>query len=193
MDLDEVYVPDRTAWRRWLTEHAARSQGVWLVYDKGPDRSLSYDDIVEEALCVGWVDSKPRSRSERQSMLYVAPRRPGSSWSRLNKERVERLTAEGRMQPRGLAVVESARADGSWSALDEVETLVEPDDLAAALNEQPSARAHWDRFPRSTRRAILEWIAGAKTATTRAARIQSTADEAAAGRRANQWRQPKGR
>jgi uncharacterized protein YdeI (YjbR/CyaY-like superfamily) len=87
---------------------------------------------------------------------------------------------------------DAAKAGGSWSALDDVETLAEPEDLVAALHARPAARASWDAFPRSTRRAILEWIAGAKTASTRAARIQKTVDEASVGRRANQWRQPKG-
>lgn len=188
----EVYIPDRAAWRRWLSENAAGGQGVWLIYDKGPARRLSADDISEEALCFGWIDSKPRSLSATQAKIYVAPRKKGSSWSRLNKTRVERLTAEGLMDSRGLAVVEAARADGSWNALDLVETLTEPPELTAALDARPDARASWDSFPRSARRAILEWICNARTETTRAKRIQTTVDEAAEGRRANQWRQPKG-
>jgi uncharacterized protein YdeI (YjbR/CyaY-like superfamily) len=95
------------------------------------------------------------------------------------------------MTPAGLAVVEAARRDGTWTALDTVEDLTEPAALAAALDAAPAARANWDSFPRSAKRAILEWIGTAKTATTRDRRIQQTVDEATAGRRANQWRQPK--
>lgn len=95
------------------------------------------------------------------------------------------------MAPAGLAADRAAQADGSWNALDQVEELTEPADLRAALDAQPPARAHWEDFPRSTKRAILEWIDTAKTDTTRARRVQQTASEAAAGRRANQWRQPK--
>ena len=187
-----TYVADRAAWRTWLTEHAAHSTGIWLVYDKGPRRQLSYTDIVEEALCFGWVDSRPRALDDTRAMLYLAPRKPSSSWSRANKQRVERLTAAGDMTPDGLAVVEAARTSGTWSALDEVEDGVEPDELTAALDAVPAARGQWDAFPRSARRAILEWLNGAKRPETRARRVATVVAEAAEGRRANQWRQPGG-
>jgi uncharacterized protein YdeI (YjbR/CyaY-like superfamily) len=87
------------------------------VYDKGEGRALGYDDIVEEALCFGWVDSLPRRLSDQQAMLYVAPRKPSSSWSRRNKERVEQLMAAGLMRPSGLAAVKAARANGKWRHL----------------------------------------------------------------------------
>jgi uncharacterized protein YdeI (YjbR/CyaY-like superfamily) len=97
------------------------------------------------------------------------------------------------MRPRGLAAIQAAQADGSWNALDAVETLTEPSDLEAALNSVPAARASWDTFPRSARRAILEWISSAKSDATHDPRVRKTVDEAALGRRANQWRQPSGR
>lgn len=189
-DRPRVHVADRAAWRTWLHENATTSSGIWLVYDKGPDRRLGYDDIVEEALCFGWVDSRPRVLDDQKAMIMVAPRRPTSSWSRINKERVARLTEAGLMAPPGLAAVEAAKANGRWNALDAVEDLTEPDDLRAALDAQPVARAQWDAFPRSAKRAILEWITGAKRPRTRADRIERTVSEAAQGRRANQWRQP---
>jgi len=191
-DAEQVYGPDRAAWRRWLEQHAAASGGVWLVFDKGPGRRLSYDDVVEEALCFGWVDSLPRTLDDARSMLYVSPRAPRSNWSRANSERVERLTAAGAMTPAGLAVVEAARASGTWSALDAVEDGVEPDDLRAALDAVPTARAAWDGFPRSARRGILEWVGSAKRPQTRAQRVATVVSEAAEGRRANQWRRPLG-
>ena len=192
-DAPQAYLADRAAWRAWLTEHAAGSTGIWLVYDKGPGRRLSYDDIVDEALCFGWVDSLPRTLDNARGMLYVAPRKPRSNWSRINKERVERLIAAGAMTPAGLAVVEAARAGGTWDALDRVEDGVEPDDLAAALDAVPSARREWNAFPRSARRAILEWLDNAKRPETRARRVATVVAEATEGRRANQWRQPTGR
>jgi uncharacterized protein YdeI (YjbR/CyaY-like superfamily) len=192
-DGPQVHAADRAGWRTWLSEHAAGSTGIWLVYEKGPGRRLSYDDIVEEALCFGWIDSLPRTIDDTRAMLYVAPRKPSSSWSRVNKQRVERLIAAGAMTPDGLAVVESARASGTWNALDRVEDGVEPDDLAAALDAVPSARQEWDAFPRSARRAILEWVDGAKRPETRARRVAAAVAQAAEGRRANQWRQPMGR
>lgn len=191
---DKVTIESRAQWRRWLGSHHADTPGIWLVtWKKSSGRpTVPYDDIIEEALCVGWVDSRPRSLDADRSQLLVTPRKPGSNWSRLNKQRVERLTAAGRMRPSGLAAVEAAKADGTWTALDDVENLIEPDDLAAALDAVPAARREWDGFPRSTRRAILEWIGSAKTPVTRDKRITNTVDEAAVGRRANQWRQPTG-
>jgi uncharacterized protein YdeI (YjbR/CyaY-like superfamily) len=189
----EVYVPDRAAWRAWLEENAGTSRGIWLVYDKGPGRRLSYPEIVEEALCFGWVDGQSRPLDDRQAMIRVTPRNPRSNWSRVNKERIERLTAAGAMTPAGLAVVEAAKERGTWTALDQVEDGVEPDDLRAALDAVPAARREWDAFPRSARRAILEWVGSAKRPETRAARVTATVSEAAEGRRANAWRQPKGR
>jgi uncharacterized protein YdeI (YjbR/CyaY-like superfamily) len=182
------YAPDRAAWRSWLAANASTSAGVWLVYDRGTGRPFGYEDIVEEALCFGWIDSKGRGLDETRTMLYLAPRKPRSAWSRPNKERVERLIAAGLMTEAGLAVIEAAKQRGTWTALDEVEEGVEPQDLAAALDAEPLARKNWDAFPRSAKRAILEWISLAKRPQTRLARVQTTVTEAAAGRRANQWR-----
>lgn len=190
---DSVHPRSRAEWRAWLQKHHARGEGVWLVsYKKATDKPrLEYDEAVEEALCFGWVDSKPAKLDDERSMLYFAPRKPKSGWSGINKERVERLIAAGWMAPAGLAKVDAAKADGSWNALDSATALEIPPDLEAALDALPSARAHFDAFPPSARRAILEWISLAKKPETRASRVDETAREAAENRRANQWRQPK--
>lgn len=190
---EQVEVASRAQWRAWLFDHHASAPGVWLVTFKKAtgERHLPYDDVVEEALCFGWVDSKGRLLDDARSQLLVTPRKPGSNWSRKNKQRVERLLADGLMASAGLAAVEGARADGSWTALDDVEDLLEPDDLRAALDGDPQARRRWDGFPPSTRRGILEWIGNAKRDETRAKRIGETASLAAQSIRANQWRQPK--
>ncbi|GAB4460645.1 MAG: hypothetical protein OHK0037_08230 [Elainellaceae cyanobacterium] len=121
-------------------------------------------------------------------MLWFAPRKPGTSWSKLNKDRVEKLLAAGQIEPAGLAKIEAARQDGSWNALDAVEALEMPPDLAAALAEYETALPNFEAFPRSSRRGILEWIASAKKPETRARRIAETARLAAENVRANQWR-----
>lgn len=185
-----MLVDSRATWRRWLSAHHARSSGIWLVTwrkDSGGPY-LAYDAIVEEALCFGWIDSKPRALDATRTMLWLAPRKPGSGWSRANKQRIERLLAAGRMAAPGLARIEAARRDGSWSKLDAVEDLVVPDDLAQALAAAPPATSAFAAFPRSVRRGILEWIGNAKRDATRAARIEETARLAARGERANQWR-----
>jgi uncharacterized protein YdeI (YjbR/CyaY-like superfamily) len=187
---NSVHPATRDEWRAWLEAHHARGEGVWLVsYKKAAGRPrVEYGEAVEEALCFGWVDSKPGKLDDERSMLWFAPRKSGSGWSRPNKERVERLIAEGRMAPAGLAKVEAARRDGSWTALDAAEALEVPPDLDAALAAHADARRHWDAFPRSAKRGILEWIASAKRPATRASRVEETARLAAGNVRANQWR-----
>jgi uncharacterized protein YdeI (YjbR/CyaY-like superfamily) len=191
---DHVHVTERAAWRAWLVEHHERGGGVWLVSWRKQTGlpALTYDEAVEEALAVGWIDSRPGRVDDRRTRLWFAPRKAGSGWSRPNKERIARLEAAGRMLPAGARLVEAARADGSWSLLDAVEDLVVPDDLDLALDALPPARDRWDAFPRSTRRAILEWIVQARRPETRAERIRTTAELAQIGERAHQWR-PKGR
>jgi uncharacterized protein YdeI (YjbR/CyaY-like superfamily) len=188
-----VHPGTRDEWRRWLAENHAASDGVWLVsWKKATGRPrIPYDDAVEEALCVGWIDSVANKLDDERGLLLVTPRRRGSGWSRLNKQRIERLAAAGLMAPAGIAAVEAAKADGSWSALDAVEDLVEPPDLAAALGAVPAARASWDGFSPSSRKGVLQWIASAKRPETRARRIEEAARLAAEGKKANQW-EPKG-
>jgi uncharacterized protein YdeI (YjbR/CyaY-like superfamily) len=180
----------RTAWRKWLERNWSRRDGVWLVMWKQASgkAKMSYDEAVEEALCFGWIDSKPRALDARRSMLWFAPRKPGSGWSRPNKLRVERAIAAGRMTEAGLSKVEAARLDGSWAALDEIEKLSIPPDLAAALTRHDPAAAFFEQFPRSVKRGILEWIANAKKPETRSRRIEETARLARSNERANQWR-----
>lgn len=187
--------PDRAAWRAWLAEHHATAPGVWLAYAKvgsGLPR-LPYGESVEEALCFGWIDSRPSAVDATWSLRLFTPRRPASAWSRLNKQRVERLAAAGLMAPAGLAAVEAAKASGHWSALDEVEELVVPGDLAAALAADPPAAGFFSAFPPSSRKSILAWIAAAKRPETRAARIEETVRLAREDIRANQWHGPKGK
>ena len=127
--------PDRDAWGRWLKTHHASSDGVWLaVGKKGNARtSLTYEDAVLEALRFGWIDGTVRRLDADRFKQLFTPRRSGGTWALSNKARVERLLAEGLMEPAGLAAIERARADGSWMLLDDVENLVVPDDLAEAL------------------------------------------------------------
>jgi uncharacterized protein YdeI (YjbR/CyaY-like superfamily) len=187
-DGDRVQPGSVAEWRAWLDEHHDSATGVWLVsWKKHTGRAtVGYDDAVTEALAVGWVDSKGMRLDDDRTMLWLAPRRPTSAWSRPNKVRVERLLAEGRMGPAGQRAVDEAKRNGTWSLLDDVEDLVVPEDLAAELEGRPGARAAWDTFPRSVRRGILEWILLAKRPQTRAARVAETADKAARGERAHQ-------
>lgn len=180
----------RAEWRSWLLDNHLRTEGVWLVsFKKGTGQArVEYGESVEEALCFGWIDSKPNKLDEQRSMLWFAPRKARTGWSSTNKERIKRMLKAGLMHPAGLAKVEQAKADGSWTSLDAVEELHLPSDLMMALTAYPMAEKHFSAFPRSVRRGILEWIHNARKAETRASRIAETARLANQNQRANQWR-----
>jgi len=175
-----VQAETRAQLRRWLARHQDDGAGAWLAsWKKATGRPfVPYNDLVEELLCVGWVDSTAGTLDAERGMLWCAPRKRRSGWSRPNKERVARLEAAGLLLPRGIDVIELAKADGSWSKLDEVEDGVEPPDLAAALDAETEARAHWDAFPRSVKRGLLELVVQAKKPKTRERRIATIVADA---------------
>jgi uncharacterized protein YdeI (YjbR/CyaY-like superfamily) len=188
---NSIHPKSRADWRKWLEENHARAEGIWLVsYKKATGRqSFDYEESVEEALCFGWIDSRGNKLDDERTMLWFAPRKAGSKWAKPNKERVAKLIKAGLMAPAGLAKVEAAKKDGAWNALDSVDALEIPPDLAKALSKNKTAREYFETFPRSVKRAILEWILNAKRPETRAKRIEETVTLAEKNIRANQWRQ----
>ena len=192
-DVPLLEVSSRGEWREWLARNHTASSGVWVVTTKkafvsAPQEYVSAQDLNEECLCFGWIDSKPGRIDEQRSALLCTPRKAGSSWSRVNKERYDRLLAAGLVTDAGRLAAEAAKADGGWDRLNDVDALVEPDDLADALNADPAARSYWDAFPASARRGILEWISNAKRESTRAQRIATTVDLASRNERALAWK-----
>jgi uncharacterized protein YdeI (YjbR/CyaY-like superfamily) len=180
----ELVVPATAdAWRRWLGGRPDRSEGVWVVHRKKSSRLAgpTYDDLLDEALCHGWIDSRGRRVDEDRMVLWFSPRRPGGLWSRRNKNRIEELVEAGRMTPAGQAAIDRAVADGSWSQLDEVDALVVPADLAAALADSPRAGAAYEALSDSAKREHLWRIRSAKRPATRAARIADLVDRLTAG------------
>jgi uncharacterized protein YdeI (YjbR/CyaY-like superfamily) len=180
-DLEQLAIKSPSDLRQWLTRNHQQAHSIWLVtYKKHMgDIHVPWSQIVDEALCFGWIDSLPRKLDADRSMLLLSPRKSGSVWSAVNKAKVERLIAEGQMMPAGLEKVMAAKGDGRWSFLDDVDQLIKPDDLKAAFANSPPAERNFDGFPPSSRRGILEWIKQAKTPQTRAVRIAHTADLAA--------------
>ena len=189
-DAPEVQVDSLQQLRDWLTVNHGRGSGIWLVTFKqaDPDRHVAYKDIVDEALCFGWVDSLPRAKDADRTMLYLSPRKAGSNWSRVNKAKVDRLEAEGRMAEPGRRVVARAKADGTWTALDDVENLILPPDLAAAFDTRPDLLSVWEGWPRSVKRGALEILLNARRSATRSARIATILESAERGERPFQWR-----
>ena len=180
----------RKGWRTWLAKNHEQTSGVWLItYKKSSGQPhLAYAAAVEEALCFGWIDSLPRKLDEQRTMLYFAPRKAGSGWSALNKQRIENLQEQGLLTPAGIAKIEAAKKDGSWSKLDEVEMLAIPDDLRLEMEKYLNATQYFEAFPKSAKRGILEWISNAKRPETRRKRVEETARLADINERANQWK-----
>jgi uncharacterized protein YdeI (YjbR/CyaY-like superfamily) len=182
-----VYHPvDLAAWRSWLAANHDTARGVWVAsWRKASGRHpLPYEELVEEALCFGWIDSTVNILDDERGMQLMTPRKPKSGWTRLNRRRVGDLEAQGRMTDAGRHAVDVAKANGWWTIYDAVEDLLEPDDLAEALDASPAARAAWDRFPPSSRKQMLWWVITAGKPETRARRIARITSDAEHGRRA---------
>ena len=181
-DRPRIQPATRAEWRAWLEDNHGTSRGVWLVSWKKHtgNPAVAYEEAVEEALCFGWIDGVLNRVDEDRTMQYFAPRKPKSTWARSNKERVARLEAAGHMTDAGRAAVELARGNGSWESLDVIDSLVVPDDLAAALAARSGARDLFDASSESVRRSALAWVYQAKRPETRAARVEQIA--AVAGR-----------
>lgn len=178
-DDPRVHAESAAEFGDWLAKNHTKS-GVWLVTWRAATGrpAPSYDDAVTEALRFGWVDSTARRLDHERTMQRFSPRRPGSGWANTNKERIARLEAQGRLEPPGRAVVDAARADGSWNLFDSVEALEVPEDLRAVLDALPGAREQWDALPPSRRKALLAWIVQAKRPATRRRRVAETAEKA---------------
>lgn len=185
-DAPEIHADDRATWHAWLESNHATATGAWLVTwrPRSGHPGLDYEAAIEEALCFGWVDSTGGRFDDDRGKLYFAPRKPRSVWAATNKARVERLIADGRMAPAGLAAIERAKANGSWTILDGPERLEVPADLAAELGRRPPAAANFAAFPPSARKMLLAWIAQAQRPETRADRITKVSEAAARNERA---------
>ena len=173
---------NREQWRQWLKEHHESESEVWLIYYKKHTgkQSILYKEAVKEALCFGWIDSKVRRIDDEKYMQRYTPRKNDSNWSKSNKKRVKDLIAAGLMTQAGLEKIEIAKLNGSWNRLDEIETdIVVPDDLIAALAENPIAVEIFESFAPSHKKQYLWWLKSAKRAETREKRIREIVSRSA--------------
>ena len=179
-DRDPVAFPTAAAWHAWLAEHHASADGLWLKIAKKSaaegklpsEGTLSYAEALDEALCFGWIDAQTRGLDDDYWLKRFTPRKRGSRWSKINTQKAEALIAAGRMQPAGLAEVESARADGRWAAAYAGSRSIDvPDDLSAALAANPGAAAFFATLNSHNRYAILYRIGTVKRPETRARKI----------------------
>jgi uncharacterized protein YdeI (YjbR/CyaY-like superfamily) len=189
--VNTFHAKSRSEWRQWLQNNHTSQKSVWLIiYHKdNKTRSVDYEEAVEEALCFGWIDSKPNKRDDESYFLFFAKRKPGSNWSKANRERAEKMISEGLMTEVGQAMIDLAKRSGTWTALEEVQDSVIPDDLQRMFNSNRLAFDNFQSFPPSSKRIILEWIFSAKRQETRRKRIEETVRLAEKNIRANHYRQ----
>jgi uncharacterized protein YdeI (YjbR/CyaY-like superfamily) len=173
---------DRVGWRRWLEENHSSVDGAWVIIQrKGSEREgLRYEEAVDGAVCFGWIDSRMNSIDGERFRLRFSPRRRGSVWSLLNRERAERLIEAGLMEEAGLRAVEEAKGNGMWDAAytSRVEPEV-PEDLSEALKENKEAWENFEAFSNSAKLMYVRWVEGAKREGTRARRISEVVRKAA--------------
>ncbi|MEJ7837811.1 MAG: YdeI/OmpD-associated family protein [Thermomicrobiales bacterium] len=165
-------------WRDWLDREGPSAQAVWLVlfHTSSSRPSIRYAESIEQCLCFGWVDSKSIRRDEESAYLRFTPRKRTSTWSKVNRQRVQEMTEKGLMTPRGQAMIDYAKENNLWEVLTDAESDQIPEDLQLLFDRNPMALQHFEVFPPSSRRLILEWIAKAKRPDTRQRRIEQTVE-----------------
>lgn len=169
----ELYFENDKEWRTWLHENHDQSDGVYLIFYKvqSAKPSMRWEEAVKVALCYGWIDATVKKLNEERRRQYFCPRNPKSVWSQLNKRYIVELTKEGLMHQSGLDKIEAAKKDGSWTALDDVENGVIPEDLQKAFDQNPKAFDNYQNFSPSYRKSYLYWLNQAKRKETRDKRI----------------------
>jgi uncharacterized protein YdeI (YjbR/CyaY-like superfamily) len=177
----EIFYPkSKTEWRKWLQLNHISKQSVWLVYynKKSSKESITWSEAVDEALCFGWIDSKRISIDKDTSHQFFSKRKPKSTWSKINKNKVQELIEKGLMTQAGITCIETAKQNGSWTILDEVEELIIPKDLELEFNKKPNAKNFFSNASKSVKKTILYWLVSAKTAETRQKRIAEIIERA---------------
>lgn len=192
-DLETFYPKSRKEWRNWLQKNHIKKQSVWLIYNKKKSNipSVMYSEAVDEALCFGWIDSKSKPMDEEKYMQFFSKRKANSVWSRVNKEKTEKLIKQGLMTKAGFAIIETAKQNGSWNILDEAESLIIPNDLDEEFEKRPNAKKFFLGLSRSDKRNILQWLVLAKRQETRQKRITEIAELSSQNLKPKQFRTQK--
>lgn len=180
MEIEIFYPTNQTAWRKWLEKNHLSKQAVWLVFHnkKSALKSISWSEAVDVALCFGWIDSKKIKIDEETSHQFFSRRKAKSTWSKINKEKVDKLIEQGLMTDAGFKCIETAKQNGSWTILDEVEELIIPADLEAAFVDKPNAKDFFLSLSKSVKKMILTWLVFAKKTETRQKRITEIIESA---------------
>ncbi len=170
---EQHYFKNDKEWRAWLQEHHHSSTGIHLIFYRVDStfESMRWEEAVQVAICYGWIDSTVRKLDDERRIQVFSPRKDKSVWSKLNKTYIEKLTAQNLMHESGLRKIETAKQNGTWESLDDVEKLVIPQDLELAFTVHPIALENYQNFSPSYRKSYLYWLNQAKRVETRTLRI----------------------
>ncbi|MGN7783353.1 YdeI/OmpD-associated family protein [Niabella sp. 22666] len=187
--IETFYPKNNKEWRKWLEKNHKKQDSVWVVmYKKASEKpTISWSEAVDEALCFGWIDSIKKKHDEESSIQFFSKRKPKSTWSKINKDKTERLIEAGLMQEAGHKAIETARENGSWNTLNEVDALSIPPDLEKLFKAHKGSKAYFETLSKSVKKMILYWIVSAKRPETRLKRITEVAQLAAQQQKPKQF------
>ena len=189
-DIASFCPKNRADWRKWLEKNHSTEKAIWLVYYKSSTNvaTLTWSEAVDEALCFGWIDSTKKTIDHERYMQYFSKRKAKSNWSKINKEKVAKLSQTKLMTKAGYDSIEIAKQNGSWTFLDSIEALEMPDDLIVALKNAKGALEFYEGLSNSNKKILLYWVASAKRAETREKRIFEIAENASMRLKPKQFR-----
>ena len=192
-EIEKFYPETKQHWRKWLEKNHIRKNAVWVIFynKKSTKPTISWSDAVDVALCFGWIDSKAETIDFESHKHYFCKRKPNSTWSKINKEKIERLISNNLMTKAGLNVIDIAKQNGSWTILDDVEELTIPSELEKEFKKFEGSKDYFLSLSKSKKKVLLQWIALAKKDTTRQKRIFEIAENASHKQQPNQFRPKK--
>ncbi|MEQ1584669.1 MAG: YdeI/OmpD-associated family protein [Cyclobacteriaceae bacterium] len=190
IEIESFYPATKLQWRAWLKKNHVKKQSVWLICYKvkSGKPTITWSEAVDEALCFGWIDSIRRPVDGEKFLQFFSKRKLGSTWSKVNKEKVQNMITNGRMTAAGLACIDIAKQNGSWTILDTVEALIIPNDLTKAFKTQKGSKVFFTSLPKSAKKRILQWLVLAKRVETRLKRVNEVVTLASTGQIPKQFR-----
>ena len=189
-DIKEFCPSNQQEWRNWLELNHVNESAVWLVFYKknSPNFNLSWSESVDEALCFGWIDSTKKTIDSEKFKQYFSKRKEKSNWSKINKDKIRFLKEKGLITKQGFKSIEIAKKNGSWTILDDVESLVTPKELENEFGNHPGSREYFNGLSNSAKKILLYWVISAKRKETRQKRVLEIAENASNKMKPKQFR-----
>ena len=189
-EAEEFCPKNKEEWRNWLKRNHVDKNAVWLIFYRktSPKYNLSWSESVDESLCFGWIDSTKKTIDNEKYKQYFTKRKAKSNWSKVNKEKIQKLIDNGLMAEAGLASIKIAKENGSWAFLDAIENLEIPNDLLLEFSKNEGTLEYFESLSKSDKKSILYWVISAKGEKTRQKRILEIVENALQKNKPKQFR-----